>query len=309
MNFALIGAAGYVAPRHMKAIMDTGHELVAALDPNDSVGVMDSYFPEAHFFTEFERFDRHLEKLRRSGKGIDYLTVCSPNYLHDAHIRFGLRIGANVICEKPVVLNPWNLDAISEIEKEFSGNVFSVLQLRLHPNVIALRNKIMNGHSDKRYKVDLKYFASRGRWYHVSWKGDIRKSGGIVSNIGIHFFDMLMWIFGQVQESTLTEHTDSRAKGVLKLEKADVSWELGVDYEDIPKKIRDKGVRTYRSLTIEEEEFEFSGGFSDLHTMSYEKILQGEGFGLEEARNAIALVSDIRSQLNYNDRRGSVNYL
>ncbi|MDX1685585.1 MAG: Gfo/Idh/MocA family oxidoreductase [Saprospiraceae bacterium] len=296
MRFALIGAAGYVAPRHMKAIKDTGHELVAALDPNDSVGIMDSYFPEAHFFTEFERFDRHLEKLRRENRGVDYVSICSPNYLHDAHIRFGLRIGANVICEKPVVLNPWNIDALKEIEEEFPGRVYNILQLRLHPSVIALKERVDNGSPDEIFDIDLKYYTSRGRWYQVSWKGDIRKSGGIASNIGVHFFDMLLWIFGDVRESQLIEHTDQRSKGKLVLERARVTWDLGVDYDLIPQNIRKTGKRTYRSLKIAGDEFEFSGGFDELHTRSYEHIMEGKGYGLEEARGAIELVSDIRNK-------------
>lgn len=309
MKFSLIGAAGYVAPRHMKAIKETGHELVAALDPNDSVGVIDSYFPEAHFFTEFERFDRHLEKIRRQGEGVDFVSICSPNYLHDAHIRFGLRIGANVICEKPLVLNPWNLDAIKEIEDEYPGKVYSVLQLRLHPNVVALKNKVETESAEKKYNVDLEYFTSRGRWYHVSWKGDVKKSGGIVSNIGIHFFDMLIWIFGKVENVELYEHTDSRASGQLKLERATVNWKLGVDKNDLPEQVKRNGGTTFRSLKIEGEEFEFSGGFTDLHTLSYQNILNGNGYGLEETRAAIEVVSEIRSRLHFNDGLGSINYL
>jgi UDP-N-acetyl-2-amino-2-deoxyglucuronate dehydrogenase len=278
----------------MKAIKDTGHELVAALDPNDSVGIIDSYFPEASFFTEFERFDRHLEKLRRKGEGVDYVSICSPNYLHDAHIRFGLRIGANVICEKPIVLNPWNVDALLEIEEEYPGKVYNILQLRLHPSVIALREKVLKGPEDKVYDIDLKYFTSRGKWYHVSWKGDIHKSGGIASNIGVHFFDMLMWIFGDVKENRLDHHSATRATGNLTLERASVHWDLGVDYGLIPEEIKATGARTYRSLKIGEEEFEFSGGFEDLHTKSYEHILRGDGYGLDEVRPVIELVSKLR---------------
>ncbi len=280
----------------MKAIKDSGHQLVAALDPNDSVGVIDSYFPDAHFFTEFERFDRHLEKLRRKGEGVDYVSICSPNYLHDAHIRFGLRIGANVICEKPLVLNPWNLDALLEIENEYPGKVYNLLQLRLHPSVVALKKKIDSENLDKHYTIDLKYFASRGRWYHVSWKGDVKKSGGIATNIGIHFFDMLIWIFGDVKENYLKEHSDSRAAGQLVLERATINWEMGVDAKDIPSVVSSTGKTTYRSLTIEGEEFEFSDGFTDLHTKSYEQIIAGNGFGLEETRKSIDVVSHIRRQ-------------
>lgn len=294
MKFALIGAAGYIAPRHMKAIKETGHELVAALDPNDSVGIIDSYFPEADFFTEFERFDRHLEKLRRRGQGVDYVSICSPNYLHDAHIRFGLRLGAHVICEKPIVLNPWNVEALMELEEEYPGKIYNILQLRLHPSVIALKKKVDEGDPDKIYDIDLQYFTSRGRWYHISWKGDIQKSGGIASNIGVHFFDMLMWIFGEVKDSELIESSATRATGRLILERARVNWDLGVDYNYIPKEIKATGARTYRSIKIGEEEFEFSGGFTELHTRSYEEILEGRGFGIGEVMSVVELVSGLR---------------
>ena len=293
-NFALIGAAGYIAPRHMQAIKETGNNLVAALDPHDSVGILDSYFPEASFFTEFERFDRHLEKLKRKGTPIDYVTVCSPNYLHDAHIRFGLRIGANVICEKPTVLNPWNLEALEELEKQYPGNVYNILQLRLHPSVIALKEKIDNGDKDKIHDVDLKYFTSRGKWYHISWKGDISKSGGIATNIGIHFFDMLIWIFGDVIENKVIELNNTFTSGFLKLKKANVNWTLSTDYNHLPEKIKSTGARTYRSLKIGSEEFEFSGGFTELHTRSYEHVLEGKGFRMSDVRKAIKLVSNLR---------------
>ena len=294
-NFALIGAAGYVAPRHMQAIKETGNNLIAALDPHDSVGILDSYFPEASFFTEFERFDRHLEKLKRKGTPIDFITVCSPNYLHDAHIRFGLRIGANVICEKPTVLNPWNLEALEELEAQYSGDVYNILQLRLHPSVIALKEKIDNGPQDKIYNVQLEYYTSRGKWYHISWKGDASKSGGITTNIGVHFFDMLLWIFGDVVENKVEEISESFASGFLQLEKAKVDWLLSTDYERIPEKIKANGLRTYRSLRIGEEEFEFSGGFTELHTRSYEHILKGKGFRMSDVSKAIKLVSELRS--------------
>ena len=267
-RFALIGAAGYIAPRHMKAIKETGNNLVAALDPHDSVGILDSYFPNAHFFTEFERFDRHLEKLKRKGVGIDYLVVCSPNYLHDAHIRFGLRLGANVICEKPLVLNPWNVEALKEIEGEYPGNVFNILQLRLHPSVIALKEKVDNGPADKVYKIDLQYFTSRGNWYHRSWKGEESKSGGIVTNIGVHFFDMLLWIFGDVEKNAVDQNEKTIASGFLKLKKAEVNWLLSIDQANLPQVVKAKGERTFRSLNIEGEAFEFSDGFTDLHTKS-----------------------------------------
>ncbi len=294
-NFALIGAAGYIAPRHMKAIKDSGHNLVAALDPFDSVGIIDSYFPEANFFTEFERFDRHIDKLRRKGTPIDYVSICSPNYLHDAHIRFGLRIGADVICEKPVVLNPWNVDALEELEAEYPGHIYNILQLRLHPSVIELKKRIDEGPKNEVYDVDLQYYTSRGKWYHQSWKGDISKSGGIATNIGVHFFDMLMWIFGDVIENEVHEHGKSKASGFLRLQKARVNWVLSVDYDNIPEEIRATGARTYRSLKIGEEEFEFSGGFTELHTRSYNHILEGKGFRISETKKAIKIVHEIRN--------------
>lgn len=293
-RFALIGAAGYIAPRHMKAIKDTGNELVAAYDPYDGVGIMDSYFPNADFFTEFERFDRHLDKLRRQGNPIDIISICSPNYLHDAHIRFGLRAGCDVICEKPLVLNPWNIEALQDIEVSSGKNVYTILQLRLHSNIIALREKILKDNS-KIYEIDLKYITSRGTWYHHSWKGDITKSGGIATNIGVHFFDMLTWIFGNVQENIVHKQTNDTASGYLKLEKANISWFLSVDYMQIPEEIRLKGKRTFRSLVMEGEEIEFSDGFTELHTQSYEEILKGNGFGLTESKRAIDIVSTIRN--------------
>lgn len=293
-NFALIGAGGYIAPRHMKAIKDTGNNLIAALDKNDSVGILDSYFPDADFFTEFERFDRHLEKLKRQGKKIDYVSVCSPNYLHDAHIRFGLRIGANVICEKPVVLNPWNIGALEEIEKETGKQVFSILQLRLHPSIIALKEKIDAAPAGKKHKVDLQYITSRGHWYHASWKGDITKSGGIATNIGVHFFDMLMWVFGNVKENNVKEHTKTTASGNLELEKASVNWMLSIDANTLPAEAKAAGKRTFRNLSIDGESFEFSDGFTELHTQSYKNIIEGKGFPLSETKKAIDLVHKIR---------------
>jgi UDP-N-acetyl-2-amino-2-deoxyglucuronate dehydrogenase len=293
-NFALIGAAGYIAPRHLKAIQDTGHSLVAALDPFDSVGILDSYFPDADFFTEFERFDRHIEKLKRKGTKIDYVSICTPNYLHDAHIRFGLRHQADVICEKPIVLNPWNLESLKEIEHETGQNIFNILQLRLHPSVIELKKKVEEGPKDKIYDIDLAYLTSRGHWYFTSWKGNINKSGGIATNIGVHFYDMLIHIFGNVKQNIVHLHTHDRASGFLELERARIRWFLSINYDTIPPSIKSKGMRTYRSITIENEEFEFSGGFTELHTRSYEKILEGKGFKLEEAKKAIELVHDIR---------------
>lgn len=294
MNFALIGAAGYIAPRHLQAIRACGGQLTAALDPNDSVGILDSYFPETAFFTEYERFDRHLEKLRRNGQSLDYLSVCSPNYLHDAHCRFGLRLGADVICEKPLVLNPWNVDALAEIEAETGRKIYNILQLRLHPSVIALREKVMNGPKNKIYDIDLTYLTARGNWYYASWKGDDAKSGGIAANIGVHFFDMLLWIFGDVKSSAVHRNTHDRAAGYLELERARVKWFLSIDADVLPKSVTDTGARTYRALTIEDENFEFSGGFTELHDKSYAGVLAGNGFGLDAVRPAIELVHKIR---------------
>lgn len=294
-NFAIIGAGGYIAPRHMKAIKDTGNNLVAALDKHDSVGILDSYFPDADFFTEYERFDRHLEKQKRLGNKIDFLSVCSPNYLHDAHIRFGLRIGADVICEKPIVLNPWNIDALEEIEKETGKKVFTILQLRLHPAIIALKEKIAAAPAGKKHKVNLQYITSRGHWYHASWKGDIQKSGGIATNIGVHFFDMLLWIFGDVKQNTITQHNESTAAGELELEKADINWMLSIDANTLPAEAKAAGKRTFRSLSINDEAFEFSEGFTELHTQSYADIIAGNGFTLADTKKAIELVHDIRN--------------
>ena len=293
-RFALIGAAGYIAPRHMKAIKDTGNDLVAAFDPYDGVGIMDSNFPDADFFTEFERFDRHIDKLRRQGNPIDYISICSPNYLHDAHIRFGLKSGCNVICEKPLVLNPWNVDSLQEIELETGKKIYTILQLRLHPSVIALREKVLHSPNDKIYDVDLKYITSRGKWYHHSWKGDISKSGGIATNIGVHFFDMLTWVFGDVQENVVTLHTHDTASGFLKLEKARVNWFLSIDCNQIPEEVKLEGKKTYRTLQLEGESIEFSDGFTELHTKSYQDILNGNGFGIDLAKKAIEIVHKIR---------------
>ena len=296
-TFALIGAAGFVAPRHMKAIAETGNTLVAALDPNDSVGIIDSYFPEAAFFTEFERFDRHLEKLRRKEKPVRYVGICSPNYLHDAHIRFALRVGADAICEKPLVLNPWNVDALTEIEADFPGRVWNILQLRLHPSLIALKKRVAEeiaADPGKTYDIDLTYLTSRGRWYFVSWKGYAEKSGGIATNIGIHFFDMLMWIFGPVRENIVHLNRPDAAAGFLELANARVRWFLSVNADFLPEAARERNLRTYRSITVDGREIEFSGGFTDLHTLSYREILAGRGFGLREAMPSIQTVRDIR---------------
>ena len=293
-KFAIIGAAGYIAPRHMKAIKETGNDLVAAFDKNDSVGIIDSYFPQAAFFTEYERFDRHLEKLKRINKKIDYIVVCSPNYLHDAHIRFGLRYGADVICEKPMVLNPWNIDALKEIEKETGHHIYNILQLRLHKSIIDLKKKIAEGPEDKKYDLDLTYLTSRGNWYYTSWKGNAEKSGGIATNIGVHFFDMLGWVFGELKENIVHVHTHDRAGGYLEYDKARVRWFLSINYDTLPEEIKAKGKRTYRSITLDGNEIEFSEGFTDLHTNSYEDILFGGGFRIEESRQAIQTVFDIR---------------
>ena len=292
-NFGLIGAAGYVAPRHMRAIKDTGNNLLAAYDTFDSVGVIDSHFPKADFFTEFERFDRHVNKLKQNGTPLDFLSVCSPNYLHDSHIRFGLRSGANVVCEKPIVLNPWNLDALQEIEKETGNQVNTILQLRLHQSIIDLKHKIDNGPKDKVYDFDLSYLTSRGKWYYTSWKGDKKKSGGIATNIGIHFYDMLSWIFGPVKENIVHIHTHDRAAGFLGFEKARVRWFLSINADTLPQHVIDKGMTTYRSMTLEGEEIEFSKGFFDLHTKSYDNIVQGNGFSLEDARPSLEIVHQI----------------
>ena len=294
-NFALIGVAGYIAIRHLRAIRDTGNHLVATLDKFDSVGQIDNFFPEADFFVEYERFDRHLDKLRRLGKKIDYISVCSPNYLHDSHIRFALRQQADAICEKPIVLNPWNIDALQEIEKETNRRIFNILQLRLHPAIIPLREKIRQGPADKIYDIDLTYITGRGRWYFISWKGDIQKSGGIATNIGVHFFDMLTWIFGDVKENIVHLLLHNKAAGFLHLEKARVRWLLSVDMNDLPDGVKTKDQRTFRSLILENKEFEFSDGFTDLHTLSYQEILKGNGFRLEEARKSVETVYTIRN--------------
>ncbi|MDF1694593.1 MAG: Gfo/Idh/MocA family oxidoreductase [Saprospiraceae bacterium] len=293
-NFALIGAAGYIAPRHMRAIKDTNNNLVAAVDKNDSVGIIDSYFPDAAFFTEFERFDRHVEKLKRTGKPLDYISICSPNYLHDAHIRFGLRNNTDVICEKPIVLNPWNIDALQEIEKESGKNIYNILQLRLHDSIKNVKKMVDEGPKDKIYDFDLTYQTSRGSWYYTSWKGNSEKSGGIATNIGVHFFDMLGWIFGELKSNIVHLHTHDRAAGYLEFEKARVRWFLSINYDTLPEEVKARGLRTYRSMTIDGEEIEFSGGFTELHTDSYKDILAGGGFRIEESRKAIQTVFDIR---------------
>ena len=293
-QFAMTGAAGYVAPRHMRAIHDTGNRLVAALDPNDSVGVIDGFFPEAHFFTEFERFDRHIDKLRRSDNAVDYVSICSPNYLHDAQVRFALRSNAHAICEKPLVLNPWNIDALSEIEGEADRCIYCILQLRLHPSIKKLKSKIESMPPDKTFDVELTYITSRGNWYFSSWKGAKEKSGGIATNIGIHFFDMLAWLFGTQKGSVVHLSQPDVASGLLELERARVRWFLSINADHLPEAAQQAGKRTFRSILIEGEELEFSDGFADLHTESYRSILSGNGFGIEDARPSIEMVHQIR---------------
>jgi len=297
-NFALIGAAGYIAPRHFKAIKDTGNQLTAILDKSDSVGIIDSFFPDAAFFTESERFDRHLYRrfMENKGEKIDYISICSPNYLHDAHIRMALRNGANAICEKPVVLNPWNLEGLEKIEKDTGKKIFHILQLRLHPAVIELKKQIDSNINDKIYNIDLSYITSRGKWYLYSWKADMEKSGGITTNIGSHFFDMLTYVFGEVQDVRVHYATPITAAGFLQLKKANVRWFLSIDKQNLPKKIVEKNKTTYRSLTIDNQEFDFSEGFTDLHTLSYQNILSGNGFRIRDAYQYVALCHEIRTK-------------
>jgi len=294
-NFGIIGVAGYIAVRHLHAIKETGNNLLASLDKFDSVGRIDSYFPESDFFVEFERFDRHFDKLKRTGTKIDYVSICSPNYLHDSHIRFALRHHAEAICEKPIVLNPWNIDALQEIENETGHRIYTILQLRLHPKILELREKIMNGPKGKVYDIDMTYITSRGNWYSISWKGDIQKSGGVATNIGIHFFDMLSWIFGNSRKNTVHLSEPNKAAGYLELENARVRWFLSLDYKDIPASSKASGKRTFRSITVDGEEIEFSEGFTDLHTLSYKEILAGRGFGLNEARQSVETAYTIRN--------------
>ena len=296
-NFALIGAAGYIAPRHLKAIKDTNNNLIAALDKFDSVGVMDSYFPNADFFVEFERFDRHIEKIKRQQNiQLDYVSICTPNYLHDSHIRMALRRGADAICEKPLVLNPWNVDALQAIEKESGNKINTILQLRLHPSIIALKNKVDVENKKGKYDIDLTYITSRGNWYDVSWKGDQSKSGGIATNIGVHFYDMLSWVFGGVKENIVHLREKDKSAGYLEFENARVRWFLSIDETSLPKQVKEKGQRTYRSITVDGEEIEFSGGFTELHTESYKEILKGNSFGLLDAKPSIEIVHDIRNK-------------
>lgn len=294
-NFAIIGVGGYIAPRHLKAIKDTGNNLLSAYDRFDSVGIMDSYFPDAAFFTEQELFDRHNTKLQESATKLDFVSVCTPNYLHDAHTRYGLRLGCDVICEKPMVLNPWNIDALEKVEKETGHHIYNILQLRLHDSIVALKKKIDEGPQDKVYDVDLTYITSRGKWYYTSWKGDEHKSGGVATNIGVHFYDMLSWIFGDVQENVVHVASHDRVAGFLRLKKARVRYFLSINADHLPANAVQGEKRTYRTIMIDGDEFEFSAGFTELHTKSYQKILAGEGFGIEEARNCINIVHSIRN--------------
>jgi UDP-N-acetyl-2-amino-2-deoxyglucuronate dehydrogenase len=294
-NFGLIGIAGYIAVRHLRAIKETGNNLLASLDKFDSVGIIDGYFPGSDFFVEFERFDRHFEKLKRTGTMIDYVSICSPNYLHDAHIRFALRHKADAICEKPLVLNPWNIDALKEIESETGQKVYTILQLRHHPAIIKLREKIKNGPKNKIYDIDLSYITSRGNWYFISWKGDIQKSGGVATNIGVHFFDMLGWIFGATRSSTVHLMQYNKAAGYLELDNARVRWFLSLDENDLPPTAKNGGRRTSRSITVDGEEFEFSEGFTDLHTITYQEILAKRGYGLDDSRQSVETVFGIRN--------------
>jgi len=299
-NFALIGSAGYIAPRHMKAIKDTGNNLLATMDPSDSVGIIDSYFPKSYFFTEFERFDRHIEKLKYDEDiNLDYVSICSPNYLHDAHMRFALRSGADAICEKPIVLNPWNIDKLQQVEKNTGKKIYNVLQLRVHQSIINLKEKLSSIKKKSKYDVELTYLTSRGNWYNNSWKGDESKSGGVATNIGVHFYDMLYWLFGDVQTNIVTLKERNVASGFLEFSDARVKWFLSTDSKYLPDEVLKKNQTTYRSITIDGEEIEFSGGFTDLHTLVYKDILENKGYGLEDARSAIEIVHTIRtSEIN-----------
>ena len=294
-NFALTGVAGYVAPRHLKAIRETGNRLVAALDPFDSVGILDSFFPDCTFFTEYERFDRYLEKLKRGEKEnqVRWLSICSPNHLHDAHVRTALRVGADALCEKPLVIRPWNLDALAEIEAETGRRVWTVLQLRVHPAIVSLKQELGSQLGSTKHRVDLTYITSRGQWYARSWKGIPHKSGGIATNIGVHFFDMLVWLFGPLEHIEIHVSNERTCSGVMELANASVSWFLSVDSLYIPKELQKQDQRTYRSIRIDDQEIEFSDGFSDLHTKIYERTLTGRGFGIEDARPSLEIVHKI----------------
>ncbi len=293
-RFALIGSAGYIAERHMKAIKETGNKLVCATDRFDVMGRMDSYFPDADFFLEIENLDKHMDDLRREGKPIDYVAICTPNYMHPSHIRFALRNGAHAICEKPLVIYPEDIPVIKDIEAETGKKVYTVLQLRYHPAILSLKKEI-EAAGDRMFDIDLSYITTRGKWYLKSWKGDVKKSGGVATNIGIHFFDMITWIFGDVQENIVHHYGPDKAAGFLRLEKARVRWFLSLDYHNLPKYAIDRGMRTFRSITVDSKEIEFSGGFTDLHTVTYQNILDGNGFGIEDARESIELTDYVRN--------------
>lgn len=296
-NFVIIGVGGYIAERHLRAIKDTHNNLLAALDKHDSVGILDTYFPETAFFTEFERFDRHIEKIKRQGTQIHYVVVCSPNYLHDAHIRFGLRIKADVICEKPLVLNPWNVDALMELANETQQKVYTVLQLRLHPTIVNLRQQILQAPTNKMFTVNLQYITPRGNWYHNSWKGQVEKSGGIATNIGIHFFDILIWIFGAVQHNKVHVHTPTKASGQITLQRATVNWALSIDKQDLPLE-NYAATKSVRVLEVDGEQIDFSQGFENLHTQFYEQLLLNTATEMTEVKPLIALLANIRNQVN-----------
>lgn len=292
-RFALIGAAGYIADRHMKAIKETGNQLICASDRFDVMGRIDSYFPDAEFFLETENLDKYIDDLRREGNPIDFVSICTPNYMHPSHIRFALRNGADAICEKPLVIFPKDIHIIKDIEAETGKRVYTILQLRYHKTILELKKKIDEG-GDNMYDVDLSYITTRGKWYLKSWKGDTQKSGGIATNIGIHLFDMLIWIFGSVKENIVHVYNQDKAAGYLQLEKARVRWFLSLDSNDLPKEATDKGMRTFRSITINGDEVEFSSGFTDLHTETYQNILNGNGFGIDDAHESILLTEEVR---------------
>lgn len=294
-NFILLGAAGYISPRHMQAISKTRNNLIAAYDPYDGAGILDSYFPYVDYFTEFERFDRHVSKLKYNNIKVDYTSICSPNYLHDSHIRFGLRSESDIICEKPLVLNPWNVESLIKAENDYGKSIFTILQLRHHPTIKKLKEQIENDKNDKIYDIDLTYITSRGKWYYTSWKSDLEKSGGIATNIGIHFFDMLTWIFGNVENQKVHLHTHDRASGIIRLKKANVRWFLSINEDTLPKSIKDKGKRVFRSIRIDDDELEFSDGFTELHNISYKSILEGKGFRVKDSLSSINIVHDIRN--------------
>jgi UDP-N-acetyl-2-amino-2-deoxyglucuronate dehydrogenase len=294
-NFILLGCSGFVAPRHLQSIKETGNNLIAALDPNDSAGILDKYFPDTSFFTEFERLDRHVEKIKREGEKIDYVSICSPNYLHDAHIRFGLRIGSDVICEKPVVINPWNIDALEEIERKSEGKINTIMQLRLHPSIVDLKNKVENSKDSEIFSIDLQYITPRGKWYDVSWKGDEKKSGGILINIGVHFFDILCWLFGKPTDIVLMAHYNNKAQGIITFKKAHVRWFFSIDRSDL-KYAKDEAAICSKIMKVNGDEIDLSSNFNDLHLLSYEKILEGCGTGVSEVKGTLELIYNLKQE-------------